>query len=653
MKKSFVVPLTKGPSPASSRSRIGSAYRVAGVALGAAVVATGASAQTELVPSFGLDQVPTLRESADRFDTVYIEEWVDGKPVSTDIGEIGKRYRAKLPPKKVDEPKPTPPSRLHPLVAKWLEGADLGQPVALIVSTAETLQIPLFPEPDVSQPRDSRVNRVALARAGELVRQLSEARRQSNQVLHEALQPVGGRVESEFWLVPSVQTTLPLGAVKELLANQSITYIEPVQTQDYPPANGNSNDDVDDARSLIQSDPYFNQGLTGGWIGLLDSGVHDTHELLASPDRIALWRDCTSGDPNCLGGNPDDTCWNHGTSAAGIITGNTNQGNPQRGVTAIQLDSWKVYPDVVTNGQCTGGLNTAATLLAFQQAVLWLDRIIVAEMQGSGSENSSISLAADAAFDAGSAVIAANGNNGPGGSTVNVPANAHKAIGVGAFGTESGTQYGNQSRGPTSDSRFKPDIQTPNLSETASTGCGFGSPCAPLSNTANTVFGGTSGAVPYGGAAAALARNWMRRFSAVDPGHVYARLILSGQDPYPFDNVVGAGRIKLPINGYSWWGKVSVGHGEVVEIPLNVGQPSAHDLDGALWWPEGAATHNDIDLSLVSPSGTVVDSSISINSVFERARASGTLVHGTWLLRIRGYQVSGQQVVYYGATVRN
>jgi hypothetical protein len=96
-----------------------------------------------------------------------------------------------------------------------------------------------------------------------------------------------------------------------------------------------------------------------------------------------------------------------------------------------------------------------------------------------------------------------------------------------------------------------------------------------------------------------------------------------------------------------------VGHGEVVEIPLNVGQPSAHDLDGALWWPEGAATHNDIDLSLVSPSGTVVDSSISINSVFERARASGTLVHGTWLLRIRGYQVSGQQVVYYGATVRN
>jgi hypothetical protein len=318
------------------------------------------------------------------------------------------------------------------------------------------------------------------------------------------------------------------------------------------------------------------------------------------------------------------------------------------------IDSWKVYPDSVdSNGQCQGGLNTNATILAFQQAVLWLDRIIVAEMQGSGSESSAISTAADAAFDAGSAVIAANGNNGPGSSTVNVPANAHKVIGVGAFDVETGIQYGDQSRGPTSDSRFKPDIQTPNLSETASTGCAFGVPCAPLSNTANRVFGGTSGAVPYGGAAAALARNWMRRFGQTDPGHVYARLILSGQDPYPFDNTVGAGRVRLPINGHSWWGKVSIGNGEVVEIPLSVTSATAHDLDGSLWWPEGLSGHNDVDLKIVSPTGVVMNSSLSINSVFERARATGSVSTGTWKLRIHGYSVSGQQTVYYGATVRH
>ena len=278
-------------------------------------------------------------------------------------------------------------------------------------------------------------------------------------------------------------------------------------------------------------------------------------------------------------------------------------------------------------------------------------------MQGSGNESSTISQAADAAFDAGSAVIAANGNNGNNGQTagsVNVPANAHKVIGVGAFDTESGNQYNNQSLGPTSDNRFKPDIQTPNRSETASTGCAFGNPCTPLSDTANRVFGGTSGAVPFGGAAAALARNWMRRVGQTDPGHVYARMIVAGQDPYPFDNTLGAGRLRLPVNGFSWWGKVSVGNGDVVEIPLNVTRASANNLDGAIWWPETTSNHNDIDLRIVSPSGTVADFSVSIPSVFERVRANGSVTTGAWKLRIKGYSVSGgPQTVYYNATVRN
>ena len=47
------------------------------------------------------------------------------------------------------------------------------------------------------------------------------------------------------------------------------------------------------------------------------------------------------------------------------------------------------------------------------------DGVIVAEMQGSGSRPSAIALAADNAFDAGAAVIAANGNNGPAAGTVN------------------------------------------------------------------------------------------------------------------------------------------------------------------------------------------------------------------------------------------
>ncbi len=47
--------------------------------------------------------------------------------------------------------------------------------------------------------------------------------------------------------------------------------------------------------------------------------------------RTTLWRDCISRDPNCPGGNPHDSCWNHGTPAAGLISCNNSQANPQRG----------------------------------------------------------------------------------------------------------------------------------------------------------------------------------------------------------------------------------------------------------------------------------------------------------------------------------
>lgn len=597
-----------------------------------------------------------LSESEDKFDIVFVDELADGKHVSTRVEDIGKRYE-KAPELKDtgEETAPRKVSRLHPLVEEWLATKSGDEMVEVIVSVKEYMNIPRFPEPDIQQPRDSEINKKVQQRSEELVRSLSGRRAEYNRKLHQFVAENKGKTLEEYWLVPAIRVAMPLGSIQSLLTNELITYVEPVQTRDYPPANGNANDDVDDARALIQSDPYFNQGLTSGWIGLLDSGVHRTHQLLSSPSRIALWRDCTSGNANCTGGNPDDSCWNHGTSSAAIISGNNNQGNPQRGATGIQVDSWKVYPDSTdAQGNCTGGLDTNATINALQQAVAWIDRIIVAEMQGSGNESSAISVAADAAFDAGSAVIAANGNNGPNASTVNVPANAHKVIGVGAFDTETTNQYNNQSRGPTSDNRYKPDIQTPNNSETASTGCGFGNPCTPLSDTANRVFGGTSGAVPYGGAAAALARNWMRRVGQVDPGHVYARLIASGQTPYPFNNTSGTGPIRLPVNGYSWWGKVSVGHHEIVEIPLNVARQSANNLDGAIWWPEAASNHNDIDLRIVSPAGTVMDSSISIPSVFERVRAAGNVSTGVWKLRIYGYSVSGgRQTVYYNSTVRN
>jgi len=211
-------------------------------------------------------------------------------------------------------------------------------------------------------------------------------------------------------------------------------------------------------RAEIVSDPYFGLSLTSGWIGLLDTGLRRTHVQFNQPSHIDFMRDCVNGGADCNTGanlNPNDDCWNHGTSSAAIITANARRGNAFRGVTGITLDSWKLYPSSTNAaGACNGFLNSTAAVRGFENAVRVLDRVIVAEMQGSGNDRDAISVAADNAFDAGAVIIAANGNNGPGGNTVNVPAIAHKVIGVGDFDLSSGNQVASQSRGPAPDGRF-------------------------------------------------------------------------------------------------------------------------------------------------------------------------------------------------------
>ncbi|HUE86075.1 MAG TPA: S8 family serine peptidase, partial [Vicinamibacterales bacterium] len=539
-------------------------------------------------------------------------------------------------------------TKIHPLLKKWM--AERGRDTErLLVGFREDLIIPRFPEPASEERRTSVANKRAQKLAQQLVAEIQERRAERYKQLTQELREYEAKVVETFWLISGALVEMPLNRVSDLSKREDVLFVEPRNAGEQPPQNTNANDDVDDGRARIVSDPYFNLGLRGGFIGLLDTGLRFTHTQFNSPSTIAFRRDCVNGGPTCTAGagfDPTDDCWNHGTSTAAIITGNANQGAAFRGVTAITLDSFKVYP------AACGGLDGAAVVRAFQAAVAVLDRVIVAEMQGGGDDLSAISRAADSAFDAGAVIIAANGNNGPNASTVNTPANAHRVIGVGNFDVQTQVQVASQSRGPAPDGRFKPDIQAPTNTETASS----------ASDTAFRLFGGTSGATPYAAGAAALLRNWLRGASfSIDPGQVYAQLILAGQQPYPFNNTSGAGPLRLPTDGWAWWGKVSVSNGMTIDIPLNISGGSPNTLDGALWWPEWAfqfplvgriEVHNDVDLHLVDPRGSVRASSISIPSVFERARVNGAVTAGTWRLRIRGYNVNGTQTVYWAAHVR-
>jgi serine protease AprX len=596
-------------------------------------------------------------ESEDPFNVINVAAIEDAKIVELNVEELPEDAFSSEPfeeKETEDGEEPRPPEKIHPVLAESIANRPGDTMEEILINFVDPIQIPRFPSLNPDESPDSEINKEISARVAEMVQAIQELREPNYAIVERELaERHGATVLERYWLINGLLVEMPLGAVPELAEREDVLSVEPRFAGEEPPQNTNPNNDVDDGRARIGSNPYFGLGLTGGRIGLLDTGLRFTHTLFNSPSFIGVRRDCVNGGLDCNTGsglNPNDDCWNHGTGSAGIISGNGNLGNAFRGVTAITLDSFKVFPSTFSGGTCAGALDRAAAVRGFQAAVEVLDRVIVAEMQGSGSDVSTISVAADNAFDAGAVIIAANGNFGPNPSSVNEPAKAHRVIGVGAFDVQTLSQYASQSRGPAPDNRIKPDIQAPTNTETASN----------TSNTALDTFSGTSGSTPYAAGAAALLRNWLRgTSSSIDPGQIYAQLILSGQQPFPFNNITGAGRLRMPAAGLASWGKTTVldmGSSTIhtINIPLNLSGATLNTLDAALWWPERATQpHNDIDLRLIDPAGTVRATSDSGPSVFERARVSGPIASGSWTLQIRGYDVpTGSQDVYWTAYVR-
>ncbi len=522
-----------------------------------------------------------------------------------------------------------------------------------VVHFLDDVQIPRFPQP-AGGPRDSEANRNALRRADELVAQIKAQRAPAYQTITGWLRDqYDARVLATFWLINGVVVDMPIARVQALSQRPDVVFVE-TKKAELRTANANPDDDVEDGRALIRSDPYLGWGYGGiswiGGIGVIDSGMRFSHKQLALMSPVM--GDCINGGPTCLSGNlmPEDQC-DHGTGVAAIIAGNTFVGNQYHGITAdpnngAHIDSWKIWSPL---GDGTCGGDPQFSVQAIENAVDSLDRIINVSGGGSNGPFSSTSWAANNAFDAGVVFIAANGNEGPGPFTVRDPAAARKVIGVGAFAVDTGAQYAGQSEGPvdTIDDRIKPDIQAPNLSETA----------GDASDTALSTLGGTSGAAPYATGAAYLLRRLLGGFNADDPGHVYSMLILSGDNPYPFDNTKGAGRIRLPVHGVLKVAKVAVVDGGTVDIPLDIGKykpKHGHVMDAALWWPEENTQqfHSEIHLEILNNKGAVVAKSVDADSIFQRAQATlPGKAGGVWKARVRGAKVNlnslkDPQIVY-------
>ena len=123
--------------------------------------------------------------------------------------------------------------------------------------------------------------------------------------------------------------------------SQRCSIFEPQNSGEEPPQNPNNNDDVDDGRARFVSDPYFNLGQTGGWIGLLDTGLRFSHVQFNSPSTIAFRCDCVNGGPNCNSGPGSTRMTTAEITGLPLLPSSPAITDREmlRGVTGITLDS--------------------------------------------------------------------------------------------------------------------------------------------------------------------------------------------------------------------------------------------------------------------------------------------------------------------------
>ena len=549
----------------------------------------------------------------------------------------------------------------------------------VLVTLRHAEAIPRFPEPRLHELRASPGNRAARERSRALVRALKRKLARRFGEITRGLPGVA--VRDTFWLIDALQVRLPRAALPALRRHADVRFVEPpfvappmpdsatirrlilpgyLYQDSIPPPVGVP---VALGRDSLGSDPYFDAGLTGGWVAILDQGVEVNHIQLAFPTPLGYRGDCVRGGEDCLTQTPHfypyEVCaQDHGTQTGAVLTANANQGQSYRGVTRVLLDTYRVFQcRVVDEKVFFPDLDYGAAVRGFQAAVANLSKIIVAPLAGAAyrclderctrlryapERHGVLIRAADRAFEAGVAVIAATGNTP---DQVGQPAVARKALGIGSYTVATGRQEVSQGHRRTPDGRLKPDIQAPTDVLTAGS----------YSKGDLRVFAGTSGATAFAGGAAALLRSWLLRTSGrdpVDPGQVYAQMILAGSRPFPFNDSTGAGHLRLPpLDGVAWWGQSAVCPGDTLDLPLDPGDLPPHTLDAALWWPgEESGPPVNLDLALVAPDGTVRAVSADPTSVFERARATGS---GAWTLRIiAGRGASRPQTVYWTAHAR-
>jgi subtilisin family serine protease len=167
---------------------------------------------------------------------------------------------------------------------------------------------------------------------------------------------------------------------------------------------------------------------TGEVVAILDTGVDYTDSDLGggfgAGHKVVAGYDLVNGDADPMDDN------GHGTHVAGIVAGRAAGPGGRTGVAPdASLTAYKVL-------DASGDGDESTIIEGLEQAVdadnPHRADVVNLSLEGPGTDDDPLSLACEAAEQAGVVVVAAAGNSGPGESTVGSPANAPDVLAVGA-----------------------------------------------------------------------------------------------------------------------------------------------------------------------------------------------------------------------------
>ncbi|WXG40111.1 MAG: S8 family serine peptidase [Candidatus Freyarchaeum deiterrae] len=279
---------------------------------------------------------------------------------------------------------------------------------------------------------------------------------------------------------------------------------------------------------------------TGVVVAVLDTGINPHIDL---PGSQIIYNQSF-----VLGESSTDDLNGHGTAVAGIIGASGINDSADKGVApAVTFLNLKVL-DKNGNGEDLWAINAIDEALTNSTSHPKANIISMSLGNSNGTSDDTLSIAANRAWNNGTIVVAAAGNEGGDGfslyygiipiyRTINSPGLGAYIITVGSVDTSHSSVSYFSSRGPTDDNRSKPDIVAP------------GEDLTVLSNDNHSIlhnyFSGTSAATPVVSGAIALLLDAHSNVSWISPNTVKAAIMMKATDlsDNPFSQ--GAGLINI------------------------------------------------------------------------------------------------------------